>query len=83
MHQPGSDVTAASADIIAQLDRLEAQGGGELTFEDGSTLEVTHLGRVVFPEVGVTKGGLIRYYARVAPTFLLLRDRPLALKRYP
>ncbi len=90
-HRSRSDVThppeppaTASTDLVAQLDRLEAEGGGELAFEDGSTLAVTHLGRVVFPEVGVTKGGLMRYYARVAPTLLpLLRDRPLALKRYP
>lgn len=71
-------------EIVSELDRLEAQGGGELGFEDGHTLDVTHLGRVVFPEVGVTKGELMRYYDRVAPTLLpLLRDRPLALKRYP
>jgi bifunctional non-homologous end joining protein LigD len=39
--------------------------------------------RVVFPDVGVTKGDLFDYYDRVAPAILPhLRDRPFTMKRY-
>ncbi len=76
---------AAREDLVEQLSRVERDGGdGELTFEGGATLAVTSLGRVIAPEAGLTKGGLMRYYARVAPALLpLLKDRPLALRRFP
>ena len=39
--------------------------------------------RVVFPDVGVTKGDLFDYYDKVAPAILPhLRDRPFTMKRY-
>jgi bifunctional non-homologous end joining protein LigD len=39
---------------------------------------------VFFPEAGITKGDLMRYYALVAPVLLpLIKDRPLVLKRFP
>ena len=71
--------------IERQLTRIERDGGdGQVTFDDGRALRVTSLGKVFFPRDGITKGGLMRYYARVAPALLpILRDRPLALKRHP
>jgi bifunctional non-homologous end joining protein LigD len=45
---------------------------------------LTNLDKVFFPRIGVTKGDLITYYAQVAPYIIpAIRDRPLALKRYP
>jgi bifunctional non-homologous end joining protein LigD len=39
---------------------------------------------VFFPDSGITKGEVMRYYAQVAPILLPLLDgRPLILKRYP
>ena len=47
-------------------------------------MRVTNADRVVFPEVGVTKGDVVAYYAAVAPLMLpLMADRPLTLQRYP
>jgi bifunctional non-homologous end joining protein LigD len=47
-------------------------------------LEVSNLDKVLFPATGFTKGQLIDYYLKVAPTMLPhLRDRPVTLKRYP
>ena len=47
-------------------------------------VEVSHPDRVVFPEIGLTKGELVAYYVRVADWILPhLRGRPLTLKRYP
>jgi bifunctional non-homologous end joining protein LigD len=39
--------------------------------------------RVLFPEVGVTKGDLFEYYGAIAPVLVPhLRDRPFTMKRY-
>ena len=47
-------------------------------------LEVSNLDKVLYPEVGFTKGEIIDYYVRVAPVLLPhLRDRPLTRIRYP
>ncbi len=50
----------------------------------GKQLKVSNLDKVLWPEVGFTKGQMIDYYARIAPVLLPhLRGRPLTLKRYP
>jgi bifunctional non-homologous end joining protein LigD len=47
-------------------------------------VESTNLTKVLFPRDGITKQDLIEYYERIAPWMLPhLRDRPLALERYP
>jgi bifunctional non-homologous end joining protein LigD len=78
-------MTRDFARVEQQLARIERTGGdGEITFTDGRTLRVTSLDKVFFPRDGITKGGLMRYYARVAAVLLpTLADRPLALKRHP
>jgi bifunctional non-homologous end joining protein LigD len=44
----------------------------------------TNLDKVFFPELGLTKGDVITYYRRIAPYILPhLKDRPLALRRFP
>jgi bifunctional non-homologous end joining protein LigD len=51
---------------------------------DGRRLRLSNLDKVMYPEVGFTKGQVIDYYTRVAPVLLPhLRGRPLTLKRYP
>lgn len=44
----------------------------------------TRRNKLFFPDDGLTKGDLIDYYGRIAPTMLpYLRDRPLTLHRFP
>lgn len=76
---------SGAEDVIAQLDRIERDGGdGDLVFARGKALHVSSLGKIYFPEAGVTKGDVMRYYASIAPVLLPhLRDRPLALTRFP
>ena len=51
---------------------------------DGRRLSLSNLDKVMYPQVGFTKGQVIDYYTRVAPVLLPhLRGRPLTLKRYP
>lgn len=50
----------------------------------GHRVRVTNLGKVFWPDDGITKGDLIDYYRAVAPTILpYLTDRPESLHRYP
>jgi bifunctional non-homologous end joining protein LigD len=51
---------------------------------DGRTLALSNLQKVLYPSNGFTKGELIDYYAKIAPTILPhLKERPVSLKRYP
>ncbi|MGH9283828.1 MAG: non-homologous end-joining DNA ligase, partial [Acidimicrobiales bacterium] len=51
---------------------------------EGRRLSLSNLDKVLYPEVGFTKGQVIDYYTRVAPALLRsLSGRPLTLKRYP
>jgi bifunctional non-homologous end joining protein LigD len=51
---------------------------------DGRTLSLTNLDKVLYPDVGFTKGEVIDYYTRIAPVLLPhLTGRALTFKRYP
>ena len=48
------------------------------------TIELSNLGKVLYPDDHITKAQLIEYYFRIAPTILAhLKGRPLSLVRYP
>ena len=48
------------------------------------TVETSSEEKVLFPEARLSKGDLISYYRRIAPIMLRhLRNRPLAMRRYP
>jgi bifunctional non-homologous end joining protein LigD len=62
---------------VARSATVEAKVGGK-------TLRLSNLDKVLYPEVGFTKGQVIDYYSRIAPALLPhLKDHPLTLKRYP
>ena len=73
------------AAVEAQLRAIERDGGeGELSFGRGERLHVSSLGKTFFPDAGITKGDLMRYYTRVAPMLLPeIEDRALVLQRHP
>jgi bifunctional non-homologous end joining protein LigD len=57
--------------------------GNSLT-AGGIEVALTHTDKVLFPGDDITKGDLIEYYADVANRMLpYLRDRPIAMARYP
>ena len=50
----------------------------------GITVPISHPDKVLFPDDGITKKDLARYYADVAGLMLpWLRDRPITMVRYP
>jgi bifunctional non-homologous end joining protein LigD len=51
---------------------------------DGKELRLTNLDKVLYPGPGFTKGEMVDYYARVAPTIVPhLRGRAVTLRRFP
>jgi bifunctional non-homologous end joining protein LigD len=47
-------------------------------------LKFSNTDRVLFPDEGITKGGVLDFYRRIAPRLLPhLRDRPVTLERLP
>jgi bifunctional non-homologous end joining protein LigD len=63
---------------------MSARKTREVIEVDGREIEITNTAKVLFPQAGLTKGELIGYYRRIAPTMLPhLADRPLSFERYP
>jgi len=51
---------------------------------EGKEVRLTNLRKVFWPELGLTKGDLLQYYADVADALLPhVRDRAMVMKRYP
>lgn len=51
---------------------------------DGKEVRLTNLRKVFWPVLGLTKGDLLQYYARVADVLLPhVRNRAMVMKRYP
>src|SRR5436305_6199247 len=51
---------------------------------DGKEVRLTNLRKIFWPQLGLTKGDLIQYYADVAPVLLPhIRNRAMVMKRYP
>jgi bifunctional non-homologous end joining protein LigD len=51
---------------------------------DGKDVRLTNLRKPFWADLGITKGGLIQYYADVAPALIPhIADRAMVMKRYP
>ena len=47
-------------------------------------VKLTHLGKILYPRINVTKSQVIEFYIKMAPKMLpIMADRPLVLTRYP
>ena len=83
--EPRPQAGGATGRLIATLAELETRGGEAVVDLPGDgALAVTHLDKVFWPGLGVTKGALLRYYAWVAPLLLpTVADRPVVMRRFP
>lgn len=62
---------------------IPADGEFELVM-GAQRVRLTHLQKAFWPELGLTKGDLLRYYADIAPVLLPhLACRAMVMKRYP
>jgi bifunctional non-homologous end joining protein LigD len=51
---------------------------------EGKKVRLTNLKKIFWPDLGVTKGDLLQYYADISPVLLPhIRDRAMVMKRYP
>src|SRR4051794_24930708 len=63
---------------------IPADQDNALMSVDGKEVRLTNLRKIFWPQLGLTKGDLIQYYADVAPVLLPhIRDRAMVMKRYP
>jgi bifunctional non-homologous end joining protein LigD len=47
-------------------------------------IDLGNVGKKLWPELGLSKGDLLRYYVKVSPYLLpVVRDRPLVMRRFP
>jgi bifunctional non-homologous end joining protein LigD len=85
VHASRREARTAHGNLVEQLHELEdAREDGDLQLPGGDTLRVTNLAKVFWPNLGITKGDLLRYYAEVSPLLLpVIDDRPLVMKRFP
>jgi bifunctional non-homologous end joining protein LigD len=70
-----------AAEVVAVS--IPKGGSAQITLGD-RTVALTNLAKPFWPELGITKGDLIQYYADVAPVLLPhLHNRAMVMKRYP
>ena len=84
--EPPSRLTkTALTALLDAIDTIQDSGGdGVLELPGGDRLDVSNLGKLLWPKLKLTKGDLFRHYVRVAPYILpALADRPLVMKRFP
>jgi len=92
--RPGSDppkpraskkLDPSTSHVVEQLRALEdARRDGSIELPGEQRVGVTNLAKIFWPNLKLTKGDLLRYYAEVSPFILpAVADRPLVMKRFP
>jgi bifunctional non-homologous end joining protein LigD len=83
--EPWPHASGTTGRLITQLAEIETRGGEAVVdLPGGDALAVSHLDKVFWPGLGITKGALLRYYAWAAPLLLpAVADRPLVMRRFP
>jgi|SRR5579871_6615292 len=72
--------TPAAGDVV----EIPREGEKVVLEIEGKKVQVTNLAKPFWPELGITKGDLIRYYVSVAWALLPhIEDRPMVMRRYP
>jgi bifunctional non-homologous end joining protein LigD len=80
-HAPPAAGAGGVETALNALDRMADEGVWSI---GGRELHLTNLSKVLFPDEGITKRALIRYYVSMAPQLLpYLSDRAVNLHRYP
>jgi bifunctional non-homologous end joining protein LigD len=68
-----------------RLRELEIPRSGDVQLNlDGKEVKLTNLSKIFWPDLGITKGHLIQYYADISQWLLPhLQNRAMVMKRYP
>jgi bifunctional non-homologous end joining protein LigD len=79
--QFGTKVRGASAAELEALDKIQREGDWAI---GGRRVHLTNLDKVLFPEDGLTKRDLVKYYVQVAPVLIpYFSQRPLSMNPHP
>lgn len=82
-HNPWSRSPTVSSGAPVIYAGTMAADGLEIT-TGGRTVAVSNPDKLLFPQSGISKGDLARYYQRIGETMLpYVRDRPITLVRHP
>ena len=77
---PAEQAPAGPGGLEVELTR----SGAPIAHVEGHELKLSNLDKVLYPDSGLTKGGLIDYYVAAAPVLLPhLAGRPLTVTRWP
>src|SRR4051812_38494209 len=78
-----SPMPATATKKLTHIEIPRDQTSADLSIA-GKTVTLTNLQKPFWPELGITKGDLIQYYADIASVVLPhVRDRAMVMKRYP
>jgi bifunctional non-homologous end joining protein LigD len=77
--------TPTKAPRSKRLRALEVPREGDAELDvDGKKVKLSNLSKPFWPDLGITKGDLIQFYADLSPVLLPhLQDRAMVMKRYP
>jgi len=79
-----AETEALSAEALARLSTESGDAWIPCPAADGRQVLLTNLAKPFWPELGILKRDLLRYYAEVGRWLLPhLRDRAMVMKRYP
>ena len=79
--QYGTKLRGATATELEALDGIKKEGDWAI---GGRQVHLTNLDKVLFPEDGLTKRDLVRYYVQVAPVLIpYYSHRPLSMNPHP
>jgi bifunctional non-homologous end joining protein LigD len=80
----GLRVDKAAQEVVKETPKEVEEAKSVSSKKVSSDLELTNVDKVFWPDEGYTKGDVIEYYRRMAPTILpYLKDRPENLNRHP
>lgn len=84
-HRRAAGTTAVEPSAAVDAEALIPRAARRLELDlGGGRLTLTNLDKLFWPELAITKGDLLRYYATVSPALLPhVRDRAMVMKRYP
>jgi bifunctional non-homologous end joining protein LigD len=75
---------SAAAPRVPQRLRIPRETANVVLRVAGREVRLTNLDKPFWPDLGITKGNLIQYYADIADVLLPhIRDRAMVMKRYP
>ena len=78
------DAAAPELPVPGGLEIQPTRSGAPVAHVEGHELKLSNLDKVLYPESGLTKGGLIDYYVAAAAVLLPhLAGRPLTVTRWP